>query len=61
MEFCDRSLKRANCGEEFVFGAGEQAFFREKRFQPEPKRCKKCKGKRPNFAQSKRKTAAKGS
>jgi CxxC-x17-CxxC domain-containing protein len=48
MEFTDRILKCVNCGEEFVFSAGEQVLFREMRFQHEPKHCKKCKAKQKN-------------
>jgi CxxC-x17-CxxC domain-containing protein len=46
MEFADRVLKCADCGEEFVFTAGEQVFFQDKQFKNDPKRCKKCKAKR---------------
>jgi CxxC-x17-CxxC domain-containing protein len=45
MEFSDRILKCVDCGEEFVFSAGEQLFFRERQFQHEPRHCKKCKAK----------------
>lgn len=46
MEFQDRILKCVDCGEEFVFTAGEQLFFHDKQFKNEPKRCKGCKAKR---------------
>ncbi|HUO61683.1 MAG TPA: zinc-ribbon domain containing protein [Candidatus Acidoferrales bacterium] len=46
MEFQDRILKCVDCGEEFVFTAGEQSFFHDKQFKNEPKRCKICKNKR---------------
>lgn len=46
MEFQDRMLKCVDCGEDFVFTAGEQLFFHDKQFKNEPKRCKACKGKR---------------
>jgi len=46
MEFQDKVLKCVDCGTEFVFTAGEQEFFRDKRFKNEPKRCKSCKTKR---------------
>jgi CxxC-x17-CxxC domain-containing protein len=46
MEFQDRMLKCIDCGEEFVFTAGEQLFFHDKQFKNEPKRCKNCKQKR---------------
>ncbi len=45
MAFTDRVLTCVDCGEEFVFSAGEQVFFREKQFQHEPRHCKKCKAK----------------
>ncbi len=46
MEFQDKSLKCIDCGEDFVFTAGEQLFFHDKQFKNEPKRCKACKSKR---------------
>jgi len=46
MDFVDRNLKCADCGNEFVFTAGEQLFFNDKQFANDPKRCKDCKGKR---------------
>ena len=45
MEFQDRNLKCVDCGQDFVFTAGEQLFFHDKQFKNEPKRCKACKGK----------------
>jgi CxxC-x17-CxxC domain-containing protein len=48
MEFTDRILKCVDCGEEFVFSAGERLFFHEKQFQHEPRHCKKCKAKHAN-------------
>ncbi len=46
MEYQDRILKCVDCGAEFVFTAGEQAFYADKGFRNEPKRCKSCKQKR---------------
>lgn len=46
MVFIDRLLKCIDCGQEFVFSAGEQEFFQEKQFQHDPKRCKRCKSLR---------------
>jgi CxxC-x17-CxxC domain-containing protein len=46
MEYQDRVLKCTDCGSEFVFTAGEQAFYADKGFRNEPKRCKACKSKR---------------
>ena len=39
----DRTLKCKDCGEDFVFTAGEQEFYDEKGFQNEPQRCKVCR------------------
>jgi CxxC-x17-CxxC domain-containing protein len=46
MEFQDRVLTCVDCGQDFVFTAGEQLFFYDKQFKNEPKRCKACKAKR---------------
>jgi CxxC-x17-CxxC domain-containing protein len=46
MEFQDRVLKCCDCGEDFVFTAGEQLFFHDKQFKNLPKRCRACKVKR---------------
>jgi len=50
MEFIDRVLTCIDCGNEFVFTAGEQLFFHEKQFTNTPKRCKACKAKRSSEA-----------
>jgi DNA-directed RNA polymerase subunit RPC12/RpoP len=41
--YTDKTLKCADCGEEFVFTAGEQEFYAEKGFENEPKRCPTCR------------------
>ena len=46
MEFQDKVLKCIDCGEDFVFTAGEQLFFHDKQFKNEPKRCKTCKARK---------------
>jgi CxxC-x17-CxxC domain-containing protein len=46
MEFQDKVLTCIDCGTDFVFTAGEQLFFHDKRFTNEPKRFKTCKSKR---------------
>jgi len=46
MEFVDKILKCSDCGNDFVFTAGEQLFFFDKQFKNDPKRCKQCKMKR---------------
>jgi CxxC-x17-CxxC domain-containing protein len=43
MEFQDRVLKCSDCGQDFVFTAGEQSFFHDKQFKNLPRRCKACK------------------
>ncbi len=52
MEYRDKVLKCVECGAEFVFTAGEQMFFADKGFRNEPKRCKPCKAKRVQGANS---------
>ncbi|HEV2177662.1 MAG TPA: zinc-ribbon domain containing protein [Terriglobia bacterium] len=46
MDYQDRVLKCVECGQEFVFTAGEQLFYADKGFKNEPKRCKHCKTQR---------------
>ena len=46
MEFTDKTLVCQDCDNEFVFTAGEQAFYKEKGLENEPKRCKECREKR---------------
>lgn len=41
--FEDKTLLCKDCGEEFVFTAGEQEFYAAKGFQNEPSRCKHCR------------------
>ena len=43
--FEDKTLVCKDCGNEFVFTAGEQEFYAEKGFQNEPLRCKDCRSK----------------
>jgi CxxC-x17-CxxC domain-containing protein len=52
MQFVDRLLKCSDCGNEFVFTAGEQVFFYDKQFKNDPKRCKLCKAKRAGLGRS---------
>ena len=47
-EFQDETLVCKECGNEFVFTAGEQAFYKEKGFQNKPKSCKACRDARKN-------------
>ena len=46
MEFEDKTLVCQDCGKEFTFTAGEQAFYKEKGLENEPKRCKACRDKK---------------
>lgn len=39
----DRNLVCKDCGQEFVFTEGEQAFYKEKGFENEPQRCPNCR------------------
>lgn len=42
----DKTLICKDCGNEFVFTAGEQEFYAEKGFTNEPTRCKDCRNAR---------------
>lgn len=39
----DKTLTCVDCGKEFIFTEGEQAFYKEKGFENEPKRCPDCR------------------
>ena len=39
----DKTLVCSDCGNEFEFTEGEQAFYAEKGFTNEPKRCPECR------------------
>ena len=41
----DKTLTCKECGNEFVFTAGEQEFYAEKGFVNEPQRCKECRNR----------------
>lgn len=43
MSYQDKSIRCADCGQEFAFTASEQQFFAEKGFTNEPKRCPTCR------------------
>lgn len=58
MEFTDRILKCSDCGNEFIFTAGEQLFFYDKQFKNDPKRCKLCKAKRAGLGRTATATGA---
>lgn len=44
--FEDKTLICAECGNEFIWTAGEQEFYAERGFTNEPKRCKECRDAR---------------
>ena len=44
----DKTLICKECGNEFIFTAGEQEFYAEKGFENEPKKCKACRDARKN-------------
>lgn len=44
----DKTLICKECGNEFVFTAGEQEFYAERGFENEPQRCKDCRQARKN-------------
>jgi CxxC-x17-CxxC domain-containing protein len=50
----DKTLVCKECGNEFVFTAGEQEFYAERGFQNEPQRCKPCRDARKNAARGPR-------
>ena len=50
----DKTLICKECGQEFVFTAGEQEFYAEKGFQNEPQRCKECRTARKSASRANR-------
>ena len=50
----DKILVCKECGNQFVFTAGEQEFYAERGFQNEPQRCKPCRDARKNAARGPR-------
>jgi CxxC-x17-CxxC domain-containing protein len=43
MDFQDKTLTCRDCGESFVFTAGEQGFYLEKGLLNDPQRCQSCR------------------
>lgn len=43
LNFEDITIKCIDCGNDFIWTAGEQIFFHDKGLQNPPKRCKECK------------------
>ena len=54
--FEDKTLVCKECGQEFVFTAGEQEFYQEKGFTNDPKKCKACRDARKNAGRTERET-----
>lgn len=54
--FKDKTLICKDCGNEFVFTAGEQEFYESKGFENEPQRCKDCREARKTSIRSERKS-----
>ena len=52
--FEDKTLRCKDCGEEFVFTAGEQEFYESKGFVNEPQRCKPCRDAKKNGSRPER-------
>ena len=50
----DKTLTCKECGQPFVFSAGEQEFYAEKGFENEPQRCKTCRDARKNATRATR-------
>ena len=50
----DKTLTCKECGQPFVFTAGEQEFYAEKGFENEPQRCKTCRDARKNATRATR-------
>ena len=53
-EFVDETLVCKECGNEFVFTAGEQRFYKEKGFMNKPKSCKACRDAKKNAGRAPR-------
>ena len=52
--YTDKTLVCKECGNEFIFTAGEQEFYAEKGFENEPQRCRDCRNARKNGARPER-------
>jgi CxxC-x17-CxxC domain-containing protein len=46
MAFQDQTLRCRDCGADFTWTAGEQAFFQEKGLLNQPQRCSSCRANR---------------
>lgn len=52
MEYKDKNINCKDCGQEFIFTAGEQSFYSEKGFENEPVRCPECRASRKRNSRS---------
>jgi CxxC-x17-CxxC domain-containing protein len=50
----DKILNCRECGQEFVFSAGEQEFYAQKGFENEPARCPECRAARKQRSRERR-------
>ena len=48
--YTDKTLVCKDCGNEFVFSAGEQDFYAERGFENQPQRCRSCSAARKGQA-----------
>ena len=46
MNFVDKTLRCRECGNDFVFTAGEQEFYQQKGLMNQPSRCPACRAAR---------------
>jgi CxxC-x17-CxxC domain-containing protein len=46
LSYTDRAISCVDCGQEFVFTAGEQEFYAQRGFSEAPKRCTSCRAAR---------------
>ncbi len=54
VEYVDETLHCVECGNDFVFTAGEQAFYAEKGYTNKPKRCRACRNAKKNAGKPER-------
>ena len=50
----DITLKCKDCGQEFVFTAGDQEFYASKGYENQPRRCRDCRNAKKNAAKPQR-------
>jgi CxxC-x17-CxxC domain-containing protein len=48
VSFSDKTMTCRDCGQEFIFSAGEQEFYQLRGLQNEPRRCPDCRNARRN-------------